>query len=313
MRWTCSSSRYQRNPARHEVAVDGDAIADATHFFWRIAESDRVERAADAIKAAGPTIVFCRTRHRADRVAKRLGSAGVDAVAIHGGRSQPQRDRALRDFTTGRTLALVATDVAARGIHVDDVAAVVHFDLPPDPKDYVHRSGRTARAGQAGVVVALVAPDQRKDATKLARQVGLDVGLTDPDPDLLKKHLPDVSHVSRSRSTRRSGTRSRSERLRSPPGEAAEPVTPGSAKRARVASASERPRAKTNTARVRFYDARKGFGFVVRPGKDDLFVHATALGGIDPAELVEGRPVRYRVEQGRKGEQAAELHLAKAR
>ena len=186
-------SRYQRNPATHEVAVDGDAISDATHFFWRIAEADRVERAADAIKAAGPTIVFCRTRHRADRVAKRLGTAGVDAVAIHGGRSQPQRDRALRDFTTGRTLALVATDVAARGIHVDDVAAVVHFDLPPDPKDYVHRSGRTARAGQAGVVVALVAPDQRKDATKLARQVGLDVSLTDPDPDLLKKHLPDVS------------------------------------------------------------------------------------------------------------------------
>ena len=187
--------RSDRQTLLFSATLDGDAISDATHLFWRITESDRVERAADAIKAAGPTIVFCRTRHRADRVAKRLGGAGVDAVAIHGGRSQPQRDRALRDFTTGRTLALVATDVAARGIHVDDVAAVVHFDLPPDPKDYVHRSGRTARAGQAGVVVALVAPDQRKDATKLARQVGLDVSLTDPDPDLLKKHLPDVSRA----------------------------------------------------------------------------------------------------------------------
>ena len=86
-------------------------------------------------------------------------------------------------------------------------------------------------------------------------------------------------------------------------------MTPGSAKRDRVASASERPR----SASVRFFDVKKGFGFVIRPGKDDLFVHATALGGIDPAELVEGRPVHYRVEQGRKGEQAAELHLAKAR
>jgi superfamily II DNA/RNA helicase len=274
-----------------------------------------VARTATVAKAAGPTIVFCRTRHRADRVAKRLGAEGVDAVAIHGGRSQVQRDRALQDFTRGRALALVATDVAARGIHVDDVAAVVHHDLPADPKDYVHRSGRTARAGAAGVVVTLVSDPFRKDAARLARQVGIDVELTDPDPDLVRKHVPDVQRA------RPDGPRTAAQPAgarRSREGGGGGRAGSGSRRASQVRDAGptrERRRARevrNQHGSIRFYDARKGFGFVIRPGRDDLFFHATALGGIDPAELVEGRPVRYTTEQGRKGEQAAAIHLAKA-
>ena len=96
--------------------------------------------------------MFCRTRHGADRLTKQLARDGITAVSIHGGKSQPQRTRALAEFTEHRAHALIATDVAARGIHVDDVTSVVHFDPPEDHKAYIHRSGRTARAGQGGVV-----------------------------------------------------------------------------------------------------------------------------------------------------------------
>src|SRR5207249_2508374 len=104
------------------------------------------------------------TRRGSDRVATQLSRAGVPAAVLHGGRSQQQRDKALASFMAGRTAVLVATDVAARGIHVDDVGCVVHFDLPADAKDYVHRSGRTGRAGAAGQVVAFVTETDRPAA-----------------------------------------------------------------------------------------------------------------------------------------------------
>ncbi len=172
---------YQRDPVRHEV---GDATPDITaahHRFWKVNRADRVDAAGQAVNAVWPAIVFCRTRHGSDRLARQLSRADIKAVAIHGGRSQSQRTRALRDFAEGRVHALVATDVAARGIHVDDVALVVHFDPPEDHKAYVHRSGRTARAGQGGVVLSLVQPDQVKDLRKMQRKIGLDEPFTESD------------------------------------------------------------------------------------------------------------------------------------
>ena len=109
-------------------------------------------------------IVFCRTRHGADRLSHQLGTAGVRAVALHGSRTQAQRDRALQAFHSGAARVLVATDVAARGIDVENVACVLHFDLPADYKDYVHRSGRTGRAGADGTVISLVTSDQASAA-----------------------------------------------------------------------------------------------------------------------------------------------------
>jgi superfamily II DNA/RNA helicase len=164
---------YQTNSSRHEVAgVETDA-ADADHRFERMTGEARIGRLAEVIEDEGPTIVFCRTRHGADKLAKKLGQAGVPSAPIHGGLSQGKRDRALAEFKKGSVHALIATDVAARGIHVDDVACVVHFDPPEDAKTYVHRSGRTARKGATGVVVSFVLPDQVRSSLGLQRELGL--------------------------------------------------------------------------------------------------------------------------------------------
>jgi superfamily II DNA/RNA helicase/cold shock CspA family protein len=149
---------------------------------------DRAERpgaTADAIRTLGSTIVFCRTRHGADRLTKQLDKLGVTATPIHGGRSQSQRDRALGAFARGEVRSLIATDVAARGVHVDGVAGVVHFDPPQDAATYVHRSGRTARAGATGVVVSLVEGSAMHDARRLQREVGIDSAISHVDLDAL--------------------------------------------------------------------------------------------------------------------------------
>jgi superfamily II DNA/RNA helicase len=164
---------YQRADAvTYEVASATDD-ANIEHHFEELETTDRAARAAEIVRAHGSTIVFTRTRHGAERLAKQLTKSGVDAAAIHGGLSQPKRDRALADFKNDNVEALIATDVAARGIHVDAVACVVHFDLPVDAKTYVHRSGRTARAGATGTVVSFVARDQRSASRKLQKELGL--------------------------------------------------------------------------------------------------------------------------------------------
>ena len=175
---------YQKDPARHSYEPVVKA-APARHLFWSTDGDDRVKRCAEIVKACGPTVVFSRTKHGADRIAKQMARHGVNAAAIHGDRSQSQRDRALRDFAMGRTEALVATDVAARGIHVDGVACVIHADPPADSKAYMHRSGRTARAGNGGVVVTLATGEQGPAVAALQRALGLAVGLNRPDPSNL--------------------------------------------------------------------------------------------------------------------------------
>ena len=172
---------YQNDPVRHEVVPEHDSISLADHRFWTVARDKRVSLLAETIAAAWPTIVFCRTRHGADRLTKQLARDGITAVSIHGGKSQPQRTRALADFTECRAHVLIATDVAARGIHVDDVTSVVHFDPPEDHKAYIHRSGRTARAGQGGVVISLIEPKGCRAARRMQREVGIEVDIVDPD------------------------------------------------------------------------------------------------------------------------------------
>ncbi|MCU1466826.1 MAG: helicase, superfamily [Actinomycetia bacterium] len=165
---------YQHDPVRHEVGEVEPDLDASTHAFWHIEATDRPRHTATLINQHGSTIVFCRTRHGADRLVKQLSAAGVSAASIHGGRSQGQRDRALQSFKQGQVDALIATDVAARGIHVDGVACVVHFDLAEDAKAYLHRSGRTGRAGASGVVVTLVSDALVRDVRKLQRDIGLE-------------------------------------------------------------------------------------------------------------------------------------------
>jgi superfamily II DNA/RNA helicase len=176
--------RYQRDPVRHLLPDDPRDGARVEHLFWSVARDQRAGLCATVVRRLGPTIVFCRTKHGADRLARQLDTAGVRSAAIHGNRSQGQRERALAAFDQGKVDVLVATDVAARGIHVDGVAAVVHYDPPADDKDYVHRSGRTGRAGAEGVVLTFVGPEQRRDVAALQRQLGLPAGLTEPDVEL---------------------------------------------------------------------------------------------------------------------------------
>ncbi|MGO9196282.1 MAG: DEAD/DEAH box helicase [Acidimicrobiales bacterium] len=169
--------RYQRHPVRHEIEADKDELARMTHRFHAVDHEQRPQLCAEVVASHDSTVIFVRTRHGAERLARQLDRSGVRAVAIHGDRSQQQRDRALAQFRSGQARALVATDVAARGIHVDEVSCVIHYDFPADSKDYVHRSGRTARAGSSGVVVSFVMPEQHRAVHVLCRDLGLEAEL----------------------------------------------------------------------------------------------------------------------------------------
>lgn len=184
------SKAYQRDPVQIRAEARHEKQIDLKHHFWRVARADRVSHTARLVRASGRSIVFTRTRHGADRLVKQLARADVSAVAMHGGRSQSQRTRALSAFASGRAMALVATDVAARGIHVEDVAAVVHFDIAGDHKDYVHRSGRTARAGAAGNVITLVTEGEERAIRRLLSDLNIAAAIEAPDIEGFRRDDP---------------------------------------------------------------------------------------------------------------------------
>ncbi len=167
------SKQHQHDPIRHEIGSAEPDMTTMDHQFHVMDPSSRPARTVEVVAEHGPTLVFTKTRHGADRLAKQLEKSGIRSNAIHGGRTQGQRDKALKAFKDGRVQALVATDVAARGIHVDGVACVIHFDPPMDNATYVHRSGRTARAGASGTVVSFIAPDRKREADRMQRALGL--------------------------------------------------------------------------------------------------------------------------------------------
>ncbi|HET7310616.1 MAG TPA: DEAD/DEAH box helicase [Mycobacteriales bacterium] len=167
------AQRYLTDPAAHAVASSRAQVDTMDHRVFTVKAEDKVAVASAIAARPARSLFFVRTKHGADRLAKQLSRSGADAVAIHGNLNQNQRERALRAFTTGHSRVLVATDVAARGIHVDDVDLVVHFDPPNDHKDYLHRSGRTARAGATGTVLSLVEPTQLRDVEKLHAQAAV--------------------------------------------------------------------------------------------------------------------------------------------
>ncbi len=181
---------YQHDPVRHDVAPASMSRGEVRHHFWRVESHDRVAVTAETVTAGGPAMVFCRTKRGADRLSDRLARSGLHAAAIHGNRSQGQRERALADFRAGRVDVLVATDIAARGIHVDAVPLVVHFDPPADATDYVHRAGRTGRAGADGTVVSLVGQDHVAGTRRIQRQLGLPLGVSSPDVASLARPTP---------------------------------------------------------------------------------------------------------------------------
>jgi superfamily II DNA/RNA helicase len=168
-----SLSRRMTDPVIHEV-VDAEPTVDSmTHRFLQVHHMDKAKIVARIAAKADRMIVFCRTKRGCDRLASDLVDLGVRASAIHGDLPQRMRERALERFAEGSQPVLVATDVAARGIHVDDVEVVIHHDPPEDHKSYLHRSGRTARAGATGLVVSLVEWDQELPVRRIQRRLGL--------------------------------------------------------------------------------------------------------------------------------------------
>jgi len=167
--------RYLVDPVDHQVAAGNDTVTTMSHRFLKVHHMDKVKLAARIARSAGRTLMFTRTKHGADRLARDLRAEGVSVAPIHGDLPQHKRDRALEDFRAGKVGVLVATNVAARGLHIDHVDIVVHYDPPDDPKTYLHRSGRTARAGESGLVVTLVEWDQVNEVLAIQRRAGLNV------------------------------------------------------------------------------------------------------------------------------------------
>ena len=187
---------YQSDPVTHESGTVEPETTDAEHHFWLVDRNRKAQHAADVIRIADRSIVFARTRIGVDKLARKLSGLGVAAVPMHGGLSQNQRHRALKAFSIGDAQALIATDVAARGIHIDAVASVIHFDPPEDPKDYVHRSGRTARAGASGNIVSLVTSEQRRAVRRMQDKLGMHEPIGKPEPEALHEHHLTSMHES---------------------------------------------------------------------------------------------------------------------
>ncbi len=161
------------DPVLHEVVSTMSSVTAMEHRFLLVHQMDKVKVAAAICRVTSRALVFCRTKRGADRVTEALRKEGIDARAIHGDLRQQLRERALRQFSSGQLPVLVATDVAARGIDVDDVGVVIHFDPAEDHKSYLHRSGRTARAGRDGLVVTLVLWNEQLETERTQKRLGL--------------------------------------------------------------------------------------------------------------------------------------------
>ncbi|WP_298181004.1 DEAD/DEAH box helicase [Saccharomonospora sp.] len=166
-------TRYLTDPVTHSVAPVTASVDTMEHHLLQVEQRDKQAVVTEIAARKGRTILFVRTKHHVDRLTTRLRAAGVPAGALHGGKTQGQRNRVLTDFRTGRMPVLVATDVAARGIHVDGISLVLHVDPAADHKDYLHRAGRTARAGASGTVVTLVTREQRRTVRRMLERAGV--------------------------------------------------------------------------------------------------------------------------------------------
>ncbi|HEV2783302.1 MAG TPA: DEAD/DEAH box helicase [Actinophytocola sp.] len=165
--------RYLTDPVTHSVAPATASVSTMDHHVLLVSREDKPAVVAEVAARDGRTIMFVRTQRQVDRLAKTLRALGVRAGALHGGKTQGARNRVLGEFRDGGIPVLVATDVAARGIHVDGVSLVVHVDPPADSKDYLHRAGRTARAGESGTVVTMVTHDQQRTVLRLTERAGV--------------------------------------------------------------------------------------------------------------------------------------------
>ena len=183
---------YQNDPVKIEVGPEEVSMETMDHKFWNIKPHKKTEIAVKSVRRSGRSIIFCRTRAGVDRLSEEMKLESVPISSLHGGLNQKQRDRAMNKFSSGRSMVLIATDVAARGIDVDGINCVIHYDPPDDGKVYKHRSGRTARAGNSGTVISFVRKNEQRTYNRIQREVGIRKRFTDPNPEGLKKNKFDL-------------------------------------------------------------------------------------------------------------------------
>ncbi len=192
---------YQNEPEFVEVEKDAEDTSKVNHEFIAANREDKVTITVELLKRHHSSIVFCKTRNGTEKLSERLSREGIKTVAIHGNRSQAQRSRAVAEFSSGKASVIVATDVASRGLHIDNVDCVIHYDMPDDHKDYLHRSGRTGRAGKSGRVFSLITSDVVRTAKRIHKELDLDIA----DDSMLM--IPDSAKSSKSYSSRRGNRR----------------------------------------------------------------------------------------------------------
>ncbi len=325
---------FTHDAAIHDVVGD-EAPSDVDHYFWRVPRDRRPEIAADIIETYERAIIFTRTKHGADRLARQLGERGISAVPLHGDRSQAQRERALRSVKNGQIKVLVATDVAARGIHIDLLPVVIHYDPPAQATDYLHRSGRTGRAGATGAVISLVGEDVIGQVKRLQRALGIapSIELREDAPAIRLGAVDDAAAAERldERTTKtRETPRREATRDRAPRGferrESRE--RPASMRREHVASETPRPsrgferresaprpehaRGRGKEAVVSFFNDSKGFGFASDDKGDDLFIHFSSIVGDGFKSLAQGQKITFEEAQGPKGREAKNVRVVGA-
>jgi len=179
---------YQKNPVTVEVGPKEVSIENMQHLFWTMKPHQKLRVTSEILTKCGKTMIFCKTRRGVDRLGDEMYDAEINVSTLHGGLNQRQRDRALRRFTKGGSIALVATDVAARGIDIQGVNCVIHYDPPENGKAYKHRSGRTARAGAEGVVISYVQRSQQRTYNKIQNEVGIKRRFQPPNVDNLTEY-----------------------------------------------------------------------------------------------------------------------------
>jgi ATP-dependent RNA helicase RhlE len=279
--------QYTVDAAAHEVHSAKPTVDLAEHRFVAAKKEARVDVLTSLLRReGGTTLVFVRTKRGADRLAKRLGTAGESAVAMHGDLSQGQRERALDRFSSGRARVLVATDVAARGLDVDGIAHVVNFDPPHDGDTYVHRVGRTARAGRSGLGTTIVMPDQEDEVGKWATQLGLEKELESGGLRAAPGRRPSgrVRPAPRKRNQRSIG--------------GASSATGTNGGRCMALA----------TGTVKWFNDAKGYGFITpENGTKDLFVHHSSILADGYKSLAEGAAVEFDERTGTKGPEATNV------
>ncbi len=319
---------FTDDAAIHDV-VGEESPSDVDHFFWQVTREERPQVSAEIVDRYERALIFTRTKHGADRLVRQLGERGISAVALHGDRTQAQRERALRQVQGGQVRALVATDVAARGIHIDLLPVVVHYDPPTQTTDYLHRSGRTGRAGATGVVISLVSDDVVGPVRRLQRTLGLPASIEPPasapalrlgavDDAAAAERLDDRPRARATNSRAAQPARAASRR----PAPATRPreetprhdraAGPRATRGARPDRTAPRPASPARGATggvsghavVSFFNDAKGFGFATDDRGDDLFIHFSNIVGDGFKSLTQGQRISFDEARGPKGREA---------